>query len=55
MTDRAWKAFERRLAHDVGTERIPVTGEREDAIVLTGWRDFAGEAGLRQERHRVPF
>lgn len=31
MTDRAWKAFERRCARDVGTERIPVTGEREGA------------------------
>lgn len=28
MADRAWKAFERRLCRDVGTERIPVTGER---------------------------
>lgn len=37
MADKAWKASERRLARDVGTERIPVTGERhgadfEDAI-----------------------
>ena len=31
MSDRAWKAFERRLARDVGTERIPVTGERAGA------------------------
>jgi hypothetical protein len=28
MPDRGWKAFERRMSRDVGTERIPVTGER---------------------------
>lgn len=26
MSDKAWKAFERRLARDVGVERIPVSG-----------------------------
>lgn len=26
MADKAWKATERRMARDVGTERIPVTG-----------------------------
>jgi hypothetical protein len=31
MADRSWKAFERRLCRDVGTERIPVTGERAGA------------------------
>src|ERR1035437_1303831 len=31
MTDHAWKQFERRLARDVGSERIPVTGERHGA------------------------
>lgn len=31
MPDKAWKATERRMARDVGTERIPVTGEREGA------------------------
>ncbi len=31
MSDKTWKAFECRLAHDVGTERIPVTGERDGA------------------------
>jgi len=29
--DRGWKKFERRLARDVGSERIPVTGERAGA------------------------
>jgi len=29
--DKAWKAVERRMARDVGTERIPVTGERHGA------------------------
>jgi len=28
MADRSWKAFERRMCRDVGTTRIPVTGER---------------------------
>lgn len=37
MADKGWKAAERRMARDVGVERIPVTGERhgadfEDAI-----------------------
>ena len=31
MSDRGWKAFERRLARDCGTERIAVTGERHGA------------------------
>jgi hypothetical protein len=31
MADKAWKAFERRLCRDVGTERIPVTGGRHGA------------------------
>jgi hypothetical protein len=26
MGDKSWKAFERRLARDVGTERIPAAG-----------------------------
>lgn len=36
VTDRAWKAAERRLARDVGTERIPVTGERHGADFAAG-------------------
>ncbi len=31
MADKAWKAFERRMCRDAGTERIPVTGERHGA------------------------
>jgi len=31
MTDRSWKAFERRMARDMGTQRIAVTGERAGA------------------------
>lgn len=31
MPDKAWKATERRMARDVGTQRIPVTGERDGA------------------------
>ena len=29
--DRGWKHFERRMCRDVGTQRIPVTGERHGA------------------------
>lgn len=31
MSDKGWKKFERRVAHDHGCERIPVTGERHGA------------------------
>jgi hypothetical protein len=31
MSDKAWKACERRMARDVGVDRIPVTGERHGA------------------------
>lgn len=31
MADRGWKQFERRCCREVGTERIPVTGERSGA------------------------
>lgn len=31
MADKAWKQVERRMARDVGVERIPVTGERHGA------------------------
>jgi hypothetical protein len=33
---QSWKAFERRMARDMGTERIPVTGERWGADCATG-------------------
>ena len=33
MADKAWKAFERRIAERVGGKRIPVTGERDGADV----------------------
>lgn len=31
MADKSWKAFERRQCRDMGTERIPVTGDRDGA------------------------
>src|SRR5207302_8979420 len=31
VSERRWRRFERDLARDVGTERIPVTGERDGA------------------------
>jgi len=35
VSDTSWKAYERRLAKRLGTERIPVTGERNGADALT--------------------
>lgn len=35
MSDRGWKQFERRMARDMGSERIPVTGERDGADCQT--------------------
>lgn len=43
MADKSWKAFERRCARDVGTERIPVTGERAGA-------DFEDDAACYQAK-----
>lgn len=31
MPNRPWKSYERRLCRQMGTERIPVTGERHGA------------------------
>lgn len=50
MTARGtWKAFERRCARDMGTERIPVTGERAGA-------DFEDDAFVYQAKlgRRMP-
>lgn len=46
MADRSWKAFERRLCRDVGTTRIPVTGERHGADGRTNL--FAFQFKLRR-------
>lgn len=46
MADRGWKAFERRMCRDVGTERIPVTGERHGADGRT--QMFAYQFKLRR-------
>ena len=35
MSDRGWKAYERRIARLLGTQRIPVTGERAGADLET--------------------
>lgn len=45
MADKTWKARERIMARDVGTERIPVTGERHGA-------DFQTELFCYQLKHR---
>ena len=44
--DKAWKAFERRIAERVGGKRIPVTGERDGADVVAG--PFVYQAKLRR-------
>jgi hypothetical protein len=36
MADKGWKATERRMARDVGSQRIPVTGERHGADFKCG-------------------
>ena len=46
MPDKAWKAFERRVAKRVGGKRIPVTGERDGADVVAG--PFVYQAKLRK-------
>ena len=45
--DRAWKAFERRIAKRVGGRRIPVTGERDGADVIADGA-FCYQAKLRR-------
>ena len=45
--DKAWKAFERRIAKRVGGRRIPVTGERDGADVVGGG-PFVYQAKLRK-------
>jgi hypothetical protein len=47
MTDRAWKAFERRLARELGTRRIPVTGERVGADLVDGMFAYQAKLGRR--------
>ena len=46
MADKPWKAFERRIAARHGGKRIPVTGERHGADVLTPM--FAIQTKLRR-------
>jgi hypothetical protein len=46
MADRGWKAAERALARDVGTTRIPVTGERHGADFAAG--AFAYQCKVRR-------
>lgn len=36
MKNGSWKSVERRMARDVGTERIPVTGERHGSDFTDG-------------------
>ncbi len=46
MSDRGWKRAERMCARDVGTERIPVTGERHGADFAAG--PFAYQLKVRR-------
>ena len=45
MSDFAWKAYERRLAHRLGGRRIPCTGEKDGVDVDAG--PFCYQAKLR--------
>jgi hypothetical protein len=44
--DKAWKAFERRIAKAMDGARIPVTGERDGADVVGG--PFVYQCKLRR-------
>ena len=46
MSDFAWKAYERRLAHRLGGRRIPCTGEKDGVDVDAG--PFCYQAKLRR-------
>ena len=46
MADKGWKQAERAHARDVGTERIPVTGERAGPDFVAGL--FAYQLKVRQ-------
>jgi hypothetical protein len=48
VTDCAWKAFERRLARDIGSARIPVTGERAGADFQDGMFVYQAKLGRRE-------
>jgi hypothetical protein len=48
MPNKGWKQFERRLARALGTERIPVTGERAGA-------DFEDGMFCYQAKKRATF
>lgn len=47
VTDKAWKGVRARLTCDVGTERIPVTGEREGADFEDGRHCYQVKLGRR--------
>ncbi len=46
MSDKSWKAFERRLGKRHGGKRIPVTGERDGADVVAVSGPFVIQAKL---------
>jgi len=47
VSDKSWKALERRLARDLGTQRIPVTGERAGADFEDGLFVYQAKLGRR--------
>ena len=47
MSDRSWKAYERRCARDVGSQRIPVTGERAGADFEDGLFVYQAKLGRK--------
>jgi hypothetical protein len=47
VTDRGWKQFERRLARQLGTQRLPVTGERAVADFRDGMFAYQAKLGRR--------
>ena len=47
MSDRAWKAFERRLARQLGTRRLPCDGSRAGADFVDGMFAYQAKLGRR--------
>ncbi len=47
MADRSWKAYERRLARQLGTHRLPCDGSRAGADFVDGLFAYQAKLGRR--------
>jgi hypothetical protein len=55
MSDKGWKAYERRLARDVGVERIPVTGANADRDFEDGIACYQAKCGYKQPSYLLEW